>query len=496
MTEKKSFEMRSPEGHFIPLYAGSRIEGLVMEPRLGYDMPDLDVMFVYKGSWVVRLPNCANWKYMSWQAPAGCTDGQFSHLQVCEDECPAGYCKVKVNGSPKELIGRLAKAKNQHETNVPSATLGTDRATNCFVESEGTVWLSSSKIVKTFSQFLSVIKGDISGPACLFDNGQIEIIVALMCAGPLPAIRDFQSRPRQSWWPHRGLMDRMQKAPGMLVCASHKSSDDDQQALHFRASFSLQELMLARDMPMWVKQGYTAFKLTVKSLLARHRHSLASAGRSKVCSYHLKTVLFWTLEDPDIWNVYCPFQFMMRLLTSLRLFITKSPPVLPNYFIPECNLFAHIDRLDIELLLLVIKQIQTDPFKCILDAPSSPGLLYGVGTVVGELEDYRKLVSSLRELEKEDVGASKDRLQQCVHMLEKSNPHRHPFRWLLAGCLLSRVERYRNHIYSRVEYNPRWFCQEYNSLVLTDEKNKSAHRRRRPSRLMSIWHRIKEQLSR
>ena len=342
--------MKSLEGHFMPLYAGSRIEGLVMEPCLGYDMPDLDVMFVYKDGWAVRVPACVDYRYMAWQAPVGCTDETFSHLQLCEEGCPAGYCKVKVSGSSEGLIRRLANAVVRCEPNVRTVLLGSDPASDCLLEREGTVWLSSSKTVKTFRQFLAVIKEDISGPACHLDNGEIDVIVTLMCVGPLPAIRDFQSRPRQSGWPRREILDKMQIPPGMLVCASHKLSSSDDQALQFRLSFSLQEIMLAQDMPGWAKQGYIAFKSTIKSSLTRHRHSIASEGRSKVCSYHLKTVLFWTLEDPGSWNMSCPFQFMMKLLASLRSFISRSPPVLPNYFIPKCNLLEHTDRLDIELL--------------------------------------------------------------------------------------------------------------------------------------------------
>ena len=446
------------DGHFYTLYAGSQAEGLAMEPELGYERPDLDVMMVYKDGWAVHLSHCVDWRYMPWQAPNGCTDDNIAHLQLCEEGCPAGYCRVNVNGSPKELIGRLAKASDYYEPNVPTAVLGSSRAADCLLEREDTVWLSSSKTVETFRNFLSVTKEDISGPASHLDNGNTELIVTLMCHGPLPPIRYFQSRPRQSSWPRRASIDRIQKAPGMLVCASHTLSSDDQQALQFRFSFSLQELMLVKDMPGWVKQGYTAFKLTVKSLLKHHRHCLTSEGRSKVCSYHLKTVLLWTLEDPDSWNMYCPFVFMMRLLTSLQSFIRRSPPVLPNYFIPECNLFESTDRLDIDLLLKAVKQIKADPFKSILDAPSSPGLLYGEGPVDREHEDRQRLVASLRGFYIEGIGASKEQLQECVHMLERSNPHRRPFRWLLAGCLLSRVESYRRLLW--VAYRRRDIANE------------------------------------
>ena len=272
--------------------------------------------------------------------------------------------------------------------------------------------------------------------------------------------------------------------PGMLVCASHKLSPEDEQALQFRVSFSLQELMLTKDMPSWLKQGHIAFKLTVKSMLTRQRYSSESAGRSKVCSYHLKTVLFWTLEDPGSWETHCPYQFMRRLNDPAIIHQQKSA-VLPNHFIPECNLFAHTNRWDIELLLQVVEQIQVDPFKYILDAPSSPGLLYGRGIVVTEPGGWKRLVPSLRGLDRDEVGATKEQLQECAHMLERLTPHQHPFRWLLAGCPLSRVECYRKWLWQKLRHR--------------DLANKNmvyrVYRRPPPRRLMGILRGIKKHVS-
>ena len=473
-----------PEGRFILLFTGSRAEGVTMEQGLGYDPPDFDVMFVYSDGWAVHLPHRADWRYMAWQEPDRSKGDNFAHLQLCEEGCSAGYYKVKVNGSPQKLMDRMAKAVNYIDFDdiVPTETLGSDRAANCFLERDGTVWLSSTKTVETFRQFLSSAEQDMSGPASHLDGGRTEIIVTLMCLGPLPATLDFHSRPRQSEWPPKELMDRMQITPGMLVCATDKLSSGDEQALQFRMSYSAQELLLVKDMPAWVRQGYTAFKLTVKSLLTRRRHCEVSEGRKKVCSYHLKTVLFWTLEDPATWDTHCPFQLIMVLLANLRAFISKSPPVLPNYFIPECNLFAHTDILDVELLLQVVTQIQSDPFKCILDAPISPGLLYGVGPVIRDPYDWDELASSYRDLLKEGLGATKEELQECLHMLERSHPRRRPFRWLMAGCLFYRVEKYRE-----------WLWEVSRRRDSDQEKEVSrVHHRPRPRRLMEIWRGLKE----
>ena len=111
----------------------------------------------------------------------------------------------------KELIGRLAKALNA--CNVPNyfptAIWGSNRATKCLLEKERTLWLSSSITVETFRQFLSATKGNITGPASHLDDSEMEIIVTLMCVGPVPVIREFHCRPRQCGWPRTQTMSQI-----------------------------------------------------------------------------------------------------------------------------------------------------------------------------------------------------------------------------------------------------------------------------------------------
>ena len=463
------------EGFYISLVAGSQAEGFAMAPNMGYERPDLDIMIVYGGGWSVRMQNCADYRYMSWHKPYGITDADFPHLQMCDAGCPAGYYKVKVIGSPDELIGRLGKAGTSDET---CSRLGFDRASNCLSNQGETVWLSSSKTVENFSELLAVEKDNIFGPAQRTDNGSAELIVTLLCIDPHAAMTNYHFRSRQSGWPSKETMARMKISPGMLVCASNKLSRNDQQSLQFRLSFSLQELLLAMDMPRWTKQGYTAFKYTIKSMLTRHRQSVPSEGRSYVCSYHLKTVLLWTLGDREAWTVQCPFQLMMILLASLKSCISKSTPVIPNYFIPESNLLDHTDRKDIDLLLKVIKQIQEEPVMCILDASTSPGELYGKGVVVGKY--WKEWASRLRNFNRDDIGASKEQLQECFHKLEGTNRHRRPFRWLLAAVLLSRLESYRKWLYQNVRLND----------MTHEDTRQRVYWRPEPRRLMGIWHEV------
>src|SRR6218665_3564715 len=60
-----------------------------------------------------------------------------------------------------------------------------------------------------------------------------------------------------------------------------------------------------------------------------------------LCTYHLKTLMLWTCEDknPKWWNSSNIIAICCELLHRLLECLTGR--FLPNYFIPEANLFQH-----------------------------------------------------------------------------------------------------------------------------------------------------------
>ena len=381
------------------------------------------------------------------------------HLEMVCSGSPSAYCKVRVVGEVDNLCERMVRARGMRR----STTIDTKCVRKCFVARNEQLWLSSQQTNYALSPYAFRVRAEqwdkavhtLQGPAYSHGfNDEIEHfstdhIVTLMCCGPLSCMKLFYRRQRSAHWPNRHTMEKLTNIPGMLVCTGHKLFSEEDQKLQFRFSFSTQEQLLARDMPQWVKQGYIAFKYTIKTHLDKARQfSIVSAGRRNICSYHLKTVLLWTLERPDAWKKPCPFYFMMLLLEHLNAYLQPQPPFLPHYFLPECNLLETTDTDDVYLALCIIYDIQQNPVTAIINAPTSPGQLYGGGEVVGKRQDIWEWL--LLKFNMEGIGASPAEILTALKTLGSRGPDARPFRWLMLGCVLARVDRFREWHHRRL----------------------------------------------
>ena len=103
--------------------------------------------------------------------------------------------------------------------------------------------------------------------------------------------------------------------PLLLVCTGPKISPH--RDLEFRISWSIYELFLAIDMPLWVRQAYVAFKYTVKKEMTERRGRVDKKdGRSIISSYHLKNVLLWTQRNLQHGRFLARFSFSSFLLRN------------------------------------------------------------------------------------------------------------------------------------------------------------------------------------
>ena len=342
-----------------------------MQPGWGYEPADTDQMvFVLE----VQVPV----ERSSGIQRDLCVDTEMNqgYLELHTYDNPLGYCRVKVVGSAELVFSHVTTVLpgNQDELTTDRTAVTTFK--ELFVEDEaGNLWLSSLGIMQNSKS----TRVNISGPAykvCM-RNFEFDVVIALGCSRPLPFMQDFCKRQRPGRWPYQRTMDLMCNTPGMLVCVGHKSSPPVLQRTQFRFSFSIQEVLLAKDMPPWVKQGFIAFKYTVKTELKKVKQSAVSEGRSYISTYHLKTVLLWMLEQNNhLWNVQCPFHIFLLLVRSFKSHLLSTPPNIPNYFIPECNLLENTDVTEIESALHVLHQTETDSVSAILGSPQFPEIVF------------------------------------------------------------------------------------------------------------------------
>ena len=148
------------------------------------------------------------------------------------------------------------------------------------------------------------------------------------------AASEWQSRKREHMWPSRCDIKTIVDFGFHLVPVGHPHSDTNM--MEWRISFSVAERTLVWSFNHIQMQCYAVMKLILKEFINPH----CSPPCRVLCSYFIKTFLFWEYEeiDPSYW---CKERFrecIMRLFSDfcecLRLRSLK------HYFIPSFNLLS------------------------------------------------------------------------------------------------------------------------------------------------------------
>ena len=363
----KAFSQTGWWHHFV---AGSRAEGLCVHEEWGQEAADQDTMDMHGGAWGVCVQETEEEE--DGGNEAGC-------LVMVKTGCPPAYSRILVNGRTQQMAQRMANDTTLNDMR---------QVAQCFMEEDdGRKWLSSKIAIRVLSPYQPGYDEDraTGGPA--IPAGTIEYVPALIGSKPEPGIKAYLNRPRGTVWPRPKTLERLGNLPTILVATGHKASQDWD--LEWRDSWSIHELLLAEDMPRWVKQAYCGFKYTLKShmtLLRSQRPISPSEGRGQVGSYCLKTLLLWELEQPDVWENECSSHMFSLLLTSL---LQHLQPVesggkfnISHYFLPECNLLELVSHDELCLTRDCVRQIQQDPLTTITLLPKYPWHIYG-----GEVDD-------------------------------------------------------------------------------------------------------------
>ena len=184
-------------------------------------------------------------------------------LELDESQSAPAYSRVKVvTGIGHETIADgLIRRMGRHASDI----LGKGDLNRCIVEKDGGVWLSSQETVWALQPAYCKGKISICGPVGRTLRGNREYVPCLRYKGRHPAAIAFikRKRPIGSSWPRRKTLNyiRFASVPLLLVCTGHKASRH--RDLEFRLSWSIYEVLLAKDMPLWVRQGYSECSIQV-----------------------------------------------------------------------------------------------------------------------------------------------------------------------------------------------------------------------------------------
>ncbi|VDI12662.1 Hypothetical predicted protein [Mytilus galloprovincialis] len=153
-------------------------------------------------------------------------------------------------------------------------------------------------------------------------------------------------RNRCCQWPSSDLMTEAIYEGVLLVPVGSKSPSTDENNFEWRFSFSLTEKLLVHSFNHSQLLCYALLKLFLKGIIDKE-----NIFNKLLCSYYMKTVLFWVLEEikHSYWTPKNLLRCFSLCLQRLHYFISCN--YIPNYFIPEHNMIESRFSEEIRLQL-------------------------------------------------------------------------------------------------------------------------------------------------
>ena len=163
-----------------------------------------------------------------------------------------------------------------------------------------------------------------------------DIVFALSCTDWPECAREWLSRTRIHGWPSKELIKQCSSLGFILVSACHPASNEKQ--FQWRISFSHQERLLVTQFNSVQLKCYILLKIIKKELIKQY------IKEDTLTSYHLKTCMLYILENTpsELWVPENLVGCLIICLRQIHLWIRDER--IPNYFIPEENMFDRITQ--------------------------------------------------------------------------------------------------------------------------------------------------------
>nr|XP_022308595.1 uncharacterized protein LOC111114540 [Crassostrea virginica] len=155
-------------------------------------------------------------------------------------------------------------------------------------------------------------------------------------------VSDFWPPSASSWidrchsWPPSHVVNDIVRSGCHFVAIGHKLPNGNHAHNEWRISFYQAEQKLVYAMNHTQFLTYGLLKLFVKEV-----NKGLSEDEKLLCSYHMKTAIFWTIQRNTIVQ-WCPQQLLAGFWACFKLLLKwVSEGVCPNFFIPENNIFLN-----------------------------------------------------------------------------------------------------------------------------------------------------------
>ena len=315
-------------------FTGSKAEGL--------DLPGSDIDYMND------LNNMYNIKVVQslHESPA---PSPYSVFYLCTDNTPPGFALLRCIKPGTSPITNIA-LENVNSQYYLSSSLMAD---NLFTTTKMYRFLNMPFCTKAARQGPSfehwTIYDDPSGSGT-------DYVLSIHCAFWPNDASEWIERPRPSGWPTTHDVSSIVNFGCHLVAIGHPHSDT--RSLEWRISFSVAERTLVWSFNHVQIQCYALMKIILKEFIKEK----CNPDNQVVCSYFIKTFLFWKYEIKDLgfWQEYNLRECIKYLLIEFRQCLNEG--VIRHFFFPRFNLLSvkMTAEAKIELLQLFDIIIQSD----------------------------------------------------------------------------------------------------------------------------------------
>ena len=212
--------------------------------------------------------------------------------------------------------------------------------------------------------FVNIIEGDIDN-----DN-----VYAFQCKTWPVVANEWTQRRRKYPWPNYNVITLIKSQGCHFVPVGEYGSP--MYSLLWRVSFVLSEKILIRSFNHVQFKVYGLLKLLKSSTLSAYKNDITN--ESCITSYHIKTTIMWAVENTPkhIWISERLIICFRLCLVYLRHFLKAK--YLPNYFLPNGNLFRKLSNINTDSLISKLDMLISNPCAELINIPSlqEPLFLY------------------------------------------------------------------------------------------------------------------------
>ncbi|XP_063406041.1 uncharacterized protein LOC134690000 [Mytilus trossulus] len=198
------------------------------------------------------------------------------------------------------------------------------------------------------------------GP-CLSDVDQNFDMAFCIRSKRLPHSAILWVRRHRKQWPPNVVIEKIVEYGCLLVPIGPRTTSYND--LLWRISFSVAETQLVHSFNFTQLLCYGLLKLTLRRIINTH-----DGVKDLLCSYFMKTALFWVSEEVDIetFRLLKLFYCFFLCLDKLEIWINNC--YCPNFFVPNHNMFlGKVDQNNNKMLLGILDSIKCGGIDGLID---------------------------------------------------------------------------------------------------------------------------------